>query len=320
MRILITGISGFVARHFVEFLSQQEERYIVAGIYNRHYPEFSENEFPNIDCTFHKINLLDNGKLKELIAEFKPAYILHLGSRSSVVYSWKHPAETIRQNTDIFTSIIESLRSLNIKCRLLSVGSAEEYGIVKEDQLPIIESLCPNPASPYGVSRVMQQNLAEVYTNNYGLDIVHTRSFNHIGPYQSSDFVLSSFARQIINQQGKGSKEIQIAVGNIEVTRDFTDVRDVVKAYYLLLKKGRSGDVYNICSNKGVILKDLIKIFEDITGTKINCVLDPKTFHPSENKQVIGSYEKIKQETGWAPVIPIRQTLSDLLNYWRSKN
>jgi GDP-4-dehydro-6-deoxy-D-mannose reductase len=200
------------------------------------------------------------------------------------------------------------------------VGSAEEYGMVKEDQLPITESLNPNPASPYGVSRVMQQNLAEVYSNNYGLDIVHTRSFNHIGPYQSSDFVLSSFARQIIKQKREGLKEIEIAVGNIEVTRDFTDVRDVVRAYYLLLLKGKAGEVYNICSNKGVILKDLIKIFERLTDTKINCVLNPKTFHPSENKQVIGSYEKLKRETGWEPTIPIEKTLTDLLEYWKGKS
>lgn len=319
MRILITGISGFAARHFVELLATMPGYFVVAGIYNRHYPDFPEDQFPNIDCQFHKIDLLDNGKFKECVTAFKPEYILHLGSRSSVVYSWKHPAETIRKNTGIFTSIIESLRTENISCRLLSVGSAEEYGIVKEDQLPIVETLNPNPASPYGVSRVMQQNLAEVYSNNYNLDIVHTRSFNHIGPYQSSDFVLSSFARQIIKQQRDGSKEIEIAVGNIEVTRDFTDVRDVVKAYYLLLQKGRSGDVYNICSNKGVILKDLIKIFEQLTGTKINCVLNPKSFHPSENKQMIGSYEKLHRETGWAPQIPIEKTLADLLEYWRGK-
>ncbi|MEO6667844.1 MAG: GDP-mannose 4,6-dehydratase [Ferruginibacter sp.] len=319
MRILITGISGFVARHFVEYLSSLPQHFIIAGIYNRHIPEFSETQFPNLNCRFHKMDLLDNGKLKELVAEFNPRYILHLGSKSSVVYSWKHPAETIRQNTGIFTSIIESLRSLDLECRLLSIGSAEEYGIVSEDELPLVETFSPNPASPYGISRVMQQQLAEVYTKNYGLDIVHTRSFNHIGPYQSANFVLSSFAKQIVNQQRIGSKEIRIAVGNIEVTRDFTDVRDVVKAYYLLLINGKPGDIYNICSNKGVILKDLIKIFEKITGTKINCVLDPKTFHPSENKQVIGSFEKIHKETGWAPEIPIEKTLLDLLEYWKKK-
>ena len=319
MRILITGISGFVARHFVELLSGLPEHFIIAGIYNRNVPEFTGNGFPNVSCRFYKMDLLDNGQLKELIAAFRPGYILHLGSRSSVVYSWKHPAETIRQNTGIFTSIIESLRTLKLNCRLLSVGSAEEYGIVEESALPIVETLSPNPASPYGVSRVMQQNLAEVYTKNYGLDIVHTRSFNHIGAYQSSDFVLSSFARQIIMQQQMGLREIELSVGNIEVTRDFTDVRDVVKAYYLLLQKGKAGEVYNICSNQPVILKDLLRIFEALTGTKIRCVLDPDSFHPSENKQVFGSYAKMNRETGWTPEIPIESTLADLLNYWSGK-
>ena len=320
MRILITGISGFAARHFVELLSTIDEEFVVAGIYNRNLPEFAEDAYPNLDCRFYQMDLAETVKLKELVTNFNPAYILHLGSRSSVVYSWKHPAETIRQNTGIFTSIIETLRILEIPCRLLSVGSSEEYGIVDASSLPIEETLRPNPASPYGISRVMQQNLAEVYTKNFGLDIVHTRSFNHIGAYQSPDFVLSSFARQVASGERRGLKEIEIRVGNIEVTRDFTDVRDVVRAYYQLLKNGKSGEVYNICSNRGVILKDMIRTMERLTGTVIHCVIDPSTFHPSENKEVVGSYEKIFQHTGWKPLIPMETTLLDLLNYWRSKS
>lgn len=319
MRILITGISGFAARHFVEMLATLDDHFTIAGIYNRNLPEFAEDAFPNIECRFYQMNLIETVRLKELVAQFRPAFILHLGSRSSVVYSWSHPAETITQNTAIFTSIIETMRLLEIPCRLLSVGSAEEYGIVDRSALPIREILSPNPASPYGISRVMQQNLVEVYTKNFALDIVHTRSFNHIGAYQSPDFVLSSFARQVACGEQQGLKEIELRVGNIEVTRDFTDVRDVVRAYYLLLLKGKAGEVYNICSNRGMILKDLIRIFEQLTGTVIRCVIDPSTFHPSENKEIVGSYDKINRDTGWQPLISIEQTLSDLLDYWRTK-
>ena len=318
MKILITGISGFVARHFVELLSTLDKPIEIAGIYHNNKPEFTEDQFPNLTCHFHKIDLMNNGDLKDLLTQFKPDYILHLASKSSVAYSWQHPAETIKHNTGIFLALIENVRLLNIKCRILSVGSAEEYGNVQSVALPLVETLCPNPASPYGTSRVMQQKLVEIYARNYGLDIIHTRSFNHIGPHQMANFVVSSFAKQISDQQKKGIDPIEITVGNIEVTRDFTDVRDVVRAYYLLLQHGQTGSTYNICSNKGIVLKDLIDLFADITGKTILCKVDPKTFRPSENKQVIGSYEKINKEMGWAPVIPIRKSLTDLLEYWKN--
>ncbi len=320
MRILITGISGFVARHFVELLSTSGKQVQVAGIYNNNTPHFTEDQFPNVTCNFHKINLLDNGKLRDILSSFNPDYVLHLASKSSVAYSWKHPEEVIKHNTGIFIALIENIRLLNLKCKILSVGSAEEYGNVQSHELPLVESLCPNPASPYGTSRVMQQKLVEIYSKNYGLDIVHTRSFNHIGPFQHSNFVVSSFAKQIAEQQKNGNKNIEIKVGNINVTRDFTDVRDVVKAYHQLLIKGQNGGTYNVCSGKGIILKDLIEIFSTVTGNKISCEVDPKIFRPFENIQLIGSYGKINRETGWEPAIPIKKSLEDLLEYWRIKN
>ena len=319
MRILITGISGFVGRHFVELLSTLNEPVCIAGIYNKHLPDFSENDFPNMKCCFHQMDLLDSEKLRDLLATFDPQYILHLASKSSVAYSWMYPGETIKHNTGVFISLIEQIRLLNLKCRVLSVGSAEEYGNVHSHELPLVETMCPNPVSPYGTSRVMQQKLVEIYSKNYGLDIMHTRSFNHIGPYQRDGFVISSFARQIIDQKLNGNKTIEIEAGNIEIMRDFTDVRDVVKAYYLLLLKGKNGSTYNVCSGKGIILKDLIDMFASLTGTTINCISNPEVFRPSENLQLIGSYQKINKETGWMPKIKIEESLSDLLEYWKAK-
>lgn len=320
MKILITGISGFVARHFVEYLSSMNEPVFVAGIHHSNSPSFEADQFPHITCRFYQANLLDSERLREILMEVNPDFILHLASKSSVAYSWQHPAETIRHNTGIFISLIENVRNLKMPCRILSVGSAEEYGIVPEAELPLRESRCPNPASPYGTSRMLQHKLVEIYSKNYQLDIIHTRSFNHIGPYQHSNFVVSSFARQIADGLKDGKKEIDICVGDLQVTRDFTDVRDVVKAYYLLLKKGQSGNTYNICSNKGVVLIDLVKKFEEITGASIRCTTNPQIIRPTENKKLIGSYDKINQELGWSPSITLDQSLKDLLTFWGQAN
>lgn len=319
MRILITGIAGFVARHFMEMLASHPQQYSVLGIYNAKLPSFAEDNFKNIHTRFKQVNLTDKNKIKSVIEDFNPEYILHLASRSSVAYSWQKPGELVTENTRIFLNIIESLRELNSKCKMLSVGSAEEYGQVDSTQLPLLENYCTNPVSPYGAARVLQNNLVSIYAKNFGLNLTHTRSFNHIGPYQNENFVIGSFIKQISKQLSNGFKSIKLVVGDIEVIRDFTDVRDVVRAYYQLLLHGKQGETYNVCSNKGYRLKDLIQLFAELTNTEINCHRDPNHLRPSENKEIIGSYDKLYDETGWTPKIPIEQSLTDLLNYWNSK-
>jgi len=319
MKILITGISGFVARHFVDYLSTTGDLYDVAGIYFRTKPAFDENAHRNVICNFHQMNLTDETKLKNLLLEFQPDYILHLASKSSVAYSWLHPAESITESNGIFLNIVEQLRILKLKCRLLSIGSSEEYGNVNEDTLPLKENQLTAPVNPYGASRLFQHIVGNIYSLNYDVDIIHTRSFNHLGPHQTESFVISSFAKQIAIQLINGKRSITLSVGNINVVRDFTDVRDVVKAYYGLLLNGKKGNTYNVCSNKGFILKDIISILAEITGTQITWEINKKNYRPSENTKIIGSYAKIKNEIGWEPEIPIKQSLSDLLEYWKIK-
>jgi GDP-4-dehydro-6-deoxy-D-mannose reductase len=318
MKILITGISGFVARHFLELLSVSGE-HSVAGLYNKNRPAFGENDFPGLKLSFHQVDLVDGEELKEIFIQFQPTHILHLASQSSVAYSWENPADCIRENIAMFLNVVDYVRLLNMKCRILSIGSAEEYGNVDEALLPLKETANPNPVSPYGVSRLMQEKIVEIYSRNYGLDIIHTRSFNHIGPYQTEKFVVSSFAKQIATQVIEGNDRISISTGDMEVVRDFTDVRDVVKAYFLLLTRGRKGSIYNVCSGNGYVLKDLLKKFELLTGVPIQYRVNEKFIRPTENRIIIGNYEKIKSETGWEPSIPIEQSLDDLLNYWKSE-
>lgn len=319
MRILITGIGGFVGRHFMDMLQSTHESHTVLGIYNSRIPAISNYTYSNIDTHYQQINLLEKEKIKSAIKSFQPEYILHLASRSSVAYSWQKPGELVSDNTTIFINLIESLRELNSTCKMLSVGSAEEYGQVEKSALPIRESYCTNPVSPYGAARVLQNNLVSIYSKNYNLCLTHTRSFNHIGAYQNENFVIGSFMKQISEQLQEGKKHIKLITGDVEVIRDFTDVRDVVRAYYLLLQEGKQGETYNVCSNKGYRLKDLIQLFSQLTDTQITCVPNPEHLRPSENKEIIGSYDKIHQKTGWRPEITIEQSITDLLDYWKMK-
>ena len=315
MKILITGIAGFAAKHFLHFLNEQESGSEVMGIYNETYPEFENEKFEGLNISLSKINLLDKGKIAAVIEEFNPEYILHLAGRSSVANSWKFPADSVLDNTSFFLNIAETVRTLKLNCRILSVGSTEEYGNANAG-LPLKETDCPDPASPYGVARVLQQKLVKIYAESYGVDIVHTRSFNHIGPYQKSEYVIASFAKQIVQQAKLGSTRIELLTGDVNVTRDFSDVRDVVRAYYLLLYKGVKGQTYNVCSGKGYLIKDMIDLFSTIIGEPVFHTTDEKNFRPSENKVIIGSYEKLMNATGWEPQYTIQNSLRDIIKYW----
>ena len=315
MKILITGIAGFAAKHFLHYLNEKEPGSEVLGIYNETFPAFENENFKGLTISLSKIDLLNKEEIASIIEKFNPAFILHLAGRSSVANSWKAPADSVMDNTSFFLNIVETVRILKLKSRILSVGSTEEYGNANEG-LPLKETDCPDPASPYGVARVLQQKLVKIYAESYGVDIVHTRSFNHIGPYQKADYVISSFAKQIVQQAKKGISKIELVTGDVNVIRDFSDVRDVVRAYYLLLYKGVKGQTYNVCSGKGYLIKDMINLFSTIIGENIFQTTDEKNFRPSENKVIIGSYEKLMNATGWEPEYSIEDSLRDIIKYW----
>ncbi len=318
MKILITGIAGFAAKHFLHYLNEKEPDSEVMGIYNETAPSFNEEKLDGLHTLFCKVNLLESDKVAAVIAKFNPAFILHLAGRSSVANSWKAPADSVMDNTSFFLNIVETVRTLKLKCRILSVGSTEEYGNANAG-LPLKETDCPDPASPYGVARVLQQKLVKIYSESYGVDIVHTRSFNHIGPHQKPDYVISSFAKQIVQQAKKGVSKIELVTGDVNVIRDFSDVRDVVRAYYLLLYKGVSGETYNVCSGKGYLIKDMIDLFSTIIGEHVLHTTDEKNFRPSEHKVIIGSYKKLLEATGWKPEYDIQQSLRDIIKYWEGE-
>ena len=311
MRYLITGFSGFVGRHFLLYIESLRQRATVLGI-DREIVGYEPQKFQYIDCTFKQADLLNSIEWESLIESFRPDYILHLASFSSVAYSWKNPIASFSNNTNVFLNLLEKIRAFNPECRILSVGSSEEYGSCTPDQLPLTEVTTLNPVSPYAVARVSQELLSKVYVNGFGCNIVMTRSFNHIGPGQLNTFVIASFASQLLAIKNKLAEPI-LVTGDVSIVRDFVDVRDVVRAYDDLLKHGRSGEIYNICSGKGVSLDHVIDEMVAILGIQITKKTDRNLIRPNDNKAIVGSFKKIHAEIGWQPQIPLDQSLRDIL-------
>lgn len=316
-KILITGFSGFVARHFVHYLFESGINADICGIDTK-YPLFDYAGYVGLSIEYYQVNLLDYDKLYEVIMKFEPDYILHLASYSSVAYSWQNPAESFKNNTNIFLNLVSSVKDLNRDIRILSVGSSEEYGDVAEQELPLLENRILKPNSPYAVARVSQEMLAKVYSDSYKMNIVLTRSFNHIGPYQDERFVVPSFIRRILNIYDTGEKSGIIETGDTTIVRDFVDVRDVVKAYWLLLRQGTSGQLYNICSGKGISLQRIINMISDYLGMDIRTKINPEYVRPSDNKIIIGSAEKIFRELGWKSKISIEESLRDMIEVMKT--
>jgi GDP-4-dehydro-6-deoxy-D-mannose reductase len=184
----------------------------------------------------------------------------------------------------------------------------------------LTEAQIPRPLNPYAVARVSQEMISKVYVDGYGLDIIMTRSFNNIGPFQKEIFVVSSFARQLVEIKKNGNSSSELVTGDTSIVRDFMDVRDVAVAYDLLLKKGKPGEIYNVCSGKGTSLNDIIGIMAKILDLKIHIRINEKLVRPSDNKIIIGSNEKIMRETGWHKVIPLEKCLRDIIDYWQKYN
>ncbi|MBD5487981.1 MAG: NAD-dependent epimerase/dehydratase family protein [Lachnospiraceae bacterium] len=317
-RILITGFSGFVSRHFLAYLQENEHETEVCGV-DINPPAFDYSSYRNMNVEYHTVDLLETGAVRTLLDQFRPDYIIHLASFSSVAYSWKHPIECFQNNTNIFLNIIAVVQELHLKCRVLSVGSSEEYGNVTKTDLPLREDSSILPCSPYAVARVAQEMLSRVYADSYGVDIVMTRSFNHIGPWQDTRFVIPGFISRILDIKKSGRQHGTIETGDLSIIRDFVDVRDVVRAYYDLLLHGKSGELYNVCSGKGCRLSDIVDRIAGMLEVKIDTAVNPEFVRLNDNRIIIGSYEKISRDIGWKPTISMDTTLRDMIDYYELK-
>ena len=320
-RYLITGFSGFVSYYFLKHLDETAEGKIeVLGLDLNKPLNFEQDyNFNNLVIRFIPINLLDYNSLEIALTSFSPDSILHLAAFSSVGASWKKPVESFANNTNIFLNLAEAVRKNNIKCRILSVGSSEEYGNVSEKDIPLSENKNPAPLSPYAIARVSQEMMSKCYVDSFAQDIVMTRSFNHIGPRQKDVFVIPSFVKQLVYGFMDGNKEILMHTGDVSIIRDFTDVRDVVRAYDFLIRNGKSGEIYNVCSGKGHSLNDIIAIVANKLGVKVQIKKDESLVRPKDNMIIVGNNEKINEHVGWKPQIPLEKTLDDMIEFWKKQ-
>lgn len=315
MRILITGITGFVGSHLAEYALKMGAE--VFGTYRW------RSRMDNIEHLLGKIRLVecdlrDATSIRNALREAKPDRIFHLAAQSYVPTSWTAPADTMHINVIGTVNLFEAVRQLEIDCRILNAGSSEEYGLQFEHELPIKETNQLRPLSPYAVSKVAQDLLGWQYHRSYGMFIVRTRAFNHSGPRRPEAFVDSGFAWQIARIE-MGLQEPIIYVGNLDAKRDFTDVRDIVRAYWLALEKCQPGEVYNICSGKARSIREILETLIDMAKIGVEIRFDPTRMRPSDVPVLVGDSTKFREQTGWVPEIPYEQTLLDMLDYWRSK-
>ena len=316
MRILITGITGFVGSHLSDFALAKGDVEVFGTVRWR-------SPLENIEHILDKINLVDcdvrdAAAVRNTLNKVRPDYIFHLAAQSFVPISWTAPEETLTTNIISELHLLEAMRELHLDARLQVAGSSEEYGLVHEDEAPITEENPLRPLSPYAVSKVAQDFLAYQFHRSYGLFTVRTRAFNHTGPRRGHVFVTSDWCRQIAMIE-KGKKEPVIEVGNLEARRDFSDVRDIVRAYWLSLEKGEPGEVYNIGSGKAITIQELLDLLLSMTDEDIKVHQDPERMRPSDVMLLVTDYSKFNKATGWKPEIPFEKTAKDLLDYWRER-
>jgi GDP-4-dehydro-6-deoxy-D-mannose reductase len=306
-RILVTGCDGFVgaiaARTFVE-----QGLHVLGADIGNAPKRFRGQEYTQAD-------LAQLDQVKRLVTKGKPDAIVHLAAQSSAGRSFTEPHDTIRNNVLATLNLLEAIRGAGHPIRMLAVGSADEYGPVDPSHLPLVEARPPHPANPYALSKSIQTQLCSTFHALYGVDVVVTRSFNHTGPGQTDTFVLPSFARQIVEIKCK-LRDPVMEVGNIEIKRDFLDVRDVIRAYRALLDSGKPGEIYNVCSGKSYSLKELLHKLGAIAGVRVEIQVREDRIRPLDTQELRGNKLKITRDTGWSPSIPIDETLRSLLDYW----
>jgi GDP-4-dehydro-6-deoxy-D-mannose reductase len=315
-KVLITGITGFAGSYLAEYLLSTKE-YEVSGTY------LFEESLANINSIRSKINpikadLSEEKNVFDIIEKTSPSIVFHLAALTSPADSFKNPTQTLVNNISLEVNLFEAIRKYNLlDTKILITSSADIYGKVAKENLPINEQTPLLPTSPYSVSKIAQDFLGFTYFLNYQLKIIRVRPFNHIGPRQSPNFVVSSFAKQIAEIE-KGKREPVLHVGNLESRRDFTDVKDMVRAYVLAIEKGEYGEAYNIGSGVSYKILDILSKLVSMSSAEIKIEKDETLLRPSDNPDLTCDTKKFTELTGWKPEISIDTTLKNTLDYWRN--
>lgn len=310
MKALIIGAAGFVGSHLIQHLSTTYEWEI-------HATKLPDENLSVSGIHIHNLDILNMNEIRQLLVNLKPDYIFHLAAQSSVALSWKNPSLTVDINIKGTLNILDTIYSIaDYAPRVLLIGSGEEYGYILPDETPVSESVVPRPGNIYAATKVCQNMLGNIYSRAYNLQLIMVRAFNHIGPNQTPIFVASDFCKQVAEIES-GRKAPTLHVGNLSAKRDFTDVRDVVRAYGLLIQYGKPGETYNIGSGHAISIQELLDTILSLSTAKISVTADPARLRPSDIPIIEADITKLQATINWHPEIPLKQTLLETLNYWR---
>lgn len=311
MKTLIIGAGGFVGSYLIEELLSRGWEVCATKLPAETIPAKGSYETADLD-------ILREEDILRLLSEKKPDCIFHLAAQSSVALSWKKPALTVDINIKGSVDLLEAVRKAELSSKVIFIGSGEEYGYAANRSTAVSEDVAPEPANIYAVTKLTQNMIGSLYAKAYKMDIVSVRAFNHIGPGQAPQFVVSDFCKQAAEIEA-GLREPVIRVGNLAAKRDFTDVRDIVRAYAEIALSGRSGETYNVGSGKAVSIQHILDKIIELSSAEIGVETDKERFRPADVPFIEADISKLKKDTGWSPVIDITHSLEDILDYWRNK-
>ena len=310
-KALIIGGAGFVGGYLIHQLKDLDG-------YQVSVTKMPHEVIPGVGFDVFDLNILDREAVEKLLEQIRPDYIFHLAAQSSVYLSWKNPGLTIDVNIKGSVNVMDAVRSLDYKPRVLLIGSGEEYGHIMPGETPILETNMVRPGNIYAATKVCQNLIGKIYTDAYHMDLMSVRAFNHSGPNQAPMFVVADFCKQVAEIEA-GNQLPVIKVGNLSAKRDFTDVRDVVHAYSLLMKYGKAGETYNVGSGHSVEISEILNKILKLSNTEISVEVDPEKLRPVDVPIIEADTSKLCESTGWKREISLEQTLEETLNYWRKK-
>lgn len=308
-KALIIGAAGFVGGYLADYLREKQgmEVYVT---------KLPQEEFCGNSDRVYNLDILNKEEIISLLFEARPDSIFHLAAQSSVGVAWKNPLLTIDINIKGSVNVMDAVRELYYKPRILLIGSGEEYGHIEKGETPIREENRLRPGNIYAATKVCQNMIGNIYAQAYDMEVMMVRAFNHIGPTQSPTFVVSDFCRQVAEIE-KGIREPVMYVGNLDARRDFTDVRDVVEAYGLLAEYGKPGETYNVGRGEAISIREILEMIIALSDRDIRIEIDKNKLRPVDVPIIEADISKIHSLTGWKPKIPLEQTIEETLNYWR---
>lgn len=318
MRILITGVTGFVGPYVAAEVAESEPTAEIYGMVWSPPDAETAGIFPANLRTLQG-DITDQASLAAVLDECRPDVILHLAASSSGAAAWQRPVECFEVNAIGTLKLLEAVRHLGTDPTVVVASSGEIYGGAEDESRPLKETAPYRPISPYAASKAAQDLIADQFCRAHGTPVIRLRLFNHTGPRRPPVFAASSFARQIVEIE-RGIRPPRLEVGNLEARRDFVDVRDAARAYWLAASSGAPGAAYNVCSGRAASIRHILDILLTATGSSVEVVPDPERMRPADIPLLIGDPSLLREATGWRPEIPLEQTLSDLLSWWRERS